>query len=29
VAPKPHYDRGVMAKYAKLVAPANEGAVTL
>ena len=28
VAPKPHYTRGVMAKYAKLVAPANEGAVT-
>jgi len=28
-APQPHYTRGVMAKYAKLVAPANEGAVTL
>ncbi|MBX3063686.1 MAG: dihydroxy-acid dehydratase [Anaerolineae bacterium] len=28
VAPKPHYTSGVMAKYAKLVAPANEGAVT-
>jgi dihydroxy-acid dehydratase len=26
--PKPHYTSGVMAKYAKLVAPANEGAVT-
>ncbi len=25
---KPHYTSGVMAKYAKLVAPANEGAVT-
>lgn len=28
VAPKPNYTTGVMAKYAKLVAPANEGAVT-
>jgi dihydroxy-acid dehydratase len=27
--PKPHYERGVMAKYAKLVRPASEGAVTL
>ncbi len=27
--PVPHYTRGVMAKYAKLVAPASEGAVTL
>jgi dihydroxy-acid dehydratase len=27
--PKPHYERGVMAKYAKLVKPASEGAVTL
>jgi dihydroxy-acid dehydratase len=27
--PQPHYTRGVMAKYAKLVASASEGAVTL
>jgi dihydroxy-acid dehydratase len=27
--PTPHYASGVMAKYAKLVAPASEGAVTL
>ena len=27
--PRPHYERGVMAKYAKLVRPASEGAVTL
>lgn len=27
--PAPHYTSGVMAKYAKLVAPASEGAVTL
>ena len=26
--PKPRYTRGLMAKYMKLVAPANEGAVT-
>lgn len=29
VAPKPHYERGVMAKYAKLVSQANDGAFTL
>jgi dihydroxy-acid dehydratase len=28
VAPKPHYLHGVMAKYAKLVTQANEGAIT-
>jgi dihydroxy-acid dehydratase len=28
VAPKPHYTHGVMAKYAKLVTQANEGAIT-
>lgn len=28
-APKPHYSRGVMAKYAKLVHQADDGAVTL
>ena len=28
VAPKPHYTSGVMAKYAKLVTQANEGAIT-
>jgi dihydroxy-acid dehydratase len=28
-APAPHYTRGVLAKYAKLVASASEGAVTL
>jgi dihydroxy-acid dehydratase len=27
-APKPHYTHGVMAKYAKLVTQANEGAIT-
>ena len=27
-APKPRYTRGVLAKYAKLVASASEGAVT-
>ena len=27
--PAPHYTRGVMAKYAKLVKPASDGAVTL
>ncbi len=27
--PAPHYTKGVMAKYARLVAPASEGAVTL
>jgi dihydroxy-acid dehydratase len=26
--PKPRYDRGVLAKYAKLVSTASEGAVT-
>ncbi|MDQ3653492.1 MAG: dihydroxy-acid dehydratase [Chloroflexota bacterium] len=28
VAPEPHYTHGVMAKYAKLVTQANEGAIT-
>jgi len=28
IAPKPHYTHGVMAKYAKLVTQANEGAIT-
>ena len=27
-APQPNYDKGVMAKYAKLVSQANDGAVT-
>jgi dihydroxy-acid dehydratase len=27
-APKPRYTRGVLAKYAHLVSPASEGAVT-
>jgi len=27
-APKPRYESGVMAKYAKLVSSASEGAVT-
>lgn len=27
-APKPHYTRGVLAKYARLVSSASEGAVT-
>jgi dihydroxy-acid dehydratase len=28
VAPKPRYTHGVLAKYAKLVTQANEGAIT-